>query len=477
MSVFSRRSFLKSGCAASFAAGTGILGALTASPAMAANTGGYKALVNITLKGGMDALDTVLPYDVAEHSALHALRAGIFGQYDVGSGTASRDRENLLQLNATTDIDYQGRQFALPPQMAQMHELFQSGEMTILGNVGPLIEPTTRSTMDSYTVDIPKRLFSHNDQQSTWAALAAEGAQLGWGGKFVDATLNFGGASNPVFAAISTVSGEVFLSGETAQPYVAPSSKVDPIDILRAKWHLGYGDNPDAVRAILEQHIASQNLGLSNLYIQDVAARNDRAIENNKIYINALAGMTELSTEFGDDALSKQLKSVAQSISLRGSLGVSRQIFQVAIGGFDSHDNQASNLPVLHQQINDALVSFRNAMIELGIWNDVAVFTTSDFGRTAIGNGDGTDHGWGGHHFVLGGNVAGGHLHGFIPPMDLADEQFTHTSGRMIPSISVEQYAASLGGWFGLDQTELLDALPNLSNFDVRDLGLFGASS
>ncbi|MEO1187736.1 MAG: DUF1501 domain-containing protein, partial [Pseudomonadota bacterium] len=121
--------------------------------------------------------------------------------------------------------------------------------------------------------------------------------------------------------------------------------------------------------------------------------------------------------------------------------------------------------------LNAALASFRSALKEIGVWENVVTFTASDFGRSMIDNGNGTDHGWGGHHFVMGGSVRGKRLYGEIPVAEIEGESYTHRRGRLIPSTSVEQYAATMASWFGLNSAELRTALPNLGNFDTADLG------
>jgi len=158
---------------------------------------------------------------------------------------------------------------------------------------------------------------------------------------------------------------------------------------------------------------------------------------------------------------------------VRGALTVNRQVFYVAIGGFDTHDGQRNDMPNLQTEISSSVAAFQRAMIELGVDQDVTLFTASDFGRTTIDNGDGTDHGWGAHHFVVGGAVQGKRIYGAMPEYDLGAETYTESRGRLIPTVSVDQYAASLGGWFGLSVSELNAALPNLDNFNVKDLGLF----
>ena len=476
MANINRRRFLQSSSAMGFAAGTGLLAAMGSSSAFAADTSGYKALVCVFFKGGLDSMDLVLPKDAASHDALADIRPGIFGAYGVGSGASSRDRANILKLNPTNSGDFGGREFGFAPEMSGLRGLFEAGNAAIIGNVGPLIEPTTRTTMDNFSAQIPDRLFSHNDQQSTWMSFGTEGTQSGWGGRFMEAALKSDGVSNPTFSAISTSGNDVFLSGDGVRQFSAPSNP-ESADILRQKWRLGSGRNSDAARAVLRDHLASVGVTSQNLYGKDLIGVNSRAIENVETYKAAIENGTAVATAFPESKLGTQLKTVANTMAVRNALNVRRQIFFVSIGGFDTHDNQKNSMPNLQAEISTSITAFQAAMTELGLSDNVTLFTGSDFGRTAIDNGDGTDHGWGAHHLVVGGAVQGKKIYGAIPEYDLGAQAYTESRGRLIPSVSVEQYAATLGGWFGLDQGELNTALPNLNNFTQKDLGFLTSGS
>jgi len=476
MANINRRRFLQSSSAMGFASGTGLLAALGNSAAFAADTSGYKALVCVFFRGGLDSMDLVLPKDGASHDALAAIRPGLFSSYGVGSGTSSRDRDNILKINPTNAGDFGGREFGFAPEMSAMQGLFEAGDAAIIGNVGPLIEPTTRTTMDDLSAEIPRRLFSHNDQQSTWMSFGTEGTQSGWGGRFVEAALAEDSVSNPIFSAISTSGNDVFLSSDGVRQFSAPSTP-QSADILRQRGRLGSGRNSDAARTAIRDHLASVGVTAQNLYAQDLIGVNNRAIENVEAYQSAIEGGAAIATEFPASGLGTQLRTVANTIAVRGALNVRRQIFFVAIGGFDTHDNQRNSMPALQAQISTSITAFQAAMVELGLSDNVTLFTGSDFGRTAIDNGDGTDHGWGAHHLVVGGAVQGKQIYGSLPAYDLGAETYTRSRGRLIPSVSVEQYAATLGGWFGLDQSELNAALPNLANFTQKDLGIFNNES
>ena len=208
--------------------------------------------------------------------------------------------------------------------------------------------------------------------------------------------------------------------------------------------------------------------------MQDFIDFGEAGVVNSEDIRAASATAQAIDTAFPDTQLGKQLAIVARAISIQRELGVSRQVFYTTMGSFDTHSGQTGVLPVMQQELSEAMLAFRNAMIELNVYNNVTTFTASEFGRTIRDNGDGTDHGWGGHHFVMGGAVRGGSIFGEMAPLELGGERFTKKRARLIPGIAVEQYAATLGKWFGLDGGELNAALPNLNNFNQADLGFMG---
>lgn len=466
MAKYNRRQFITRSTLG-FAGATLGLSMLGQGAANAANVGGYKALVGIMLKGGMDHNDTLLPKDAESYDALKGFRPGIFGGYGSDADTSSRNRENILELNVANAAQFNGRRFGLPRELSGVRDMFNAGDAAIVGNVGPLLEPAVRDDFEAGRIALPKRLFSHNDQQSTWMSLGTEGSRKGWGGQFADAVLASNSTANPLYTAITASSQDVFLAGERARAFRVPGAgKTPSLDSGRIRSHLGRGDDSDEARRKLDAYLRKSTFDHDNIFRRDAAGMAGRGIDNQIAYSAQVAEATPLVTVFPDTALGRQLAGVAQTMSLRGELGVSRQVYYTTQGGYDSHDTQANRLPDLHQELNDAMAAFRAAMLELGLWNDVLLFTMSDFGRSMIDNGDGSDHGWGSHHFVAGGSVRGGQIYGDVPVIDTGDPQYTRKRGRLIPTTSVEQHAATLGRWFGLNDTELAGIFPNLSRFD-----------
>ena len=464
----SRRDFLKSATAMSLGAGAGFAFDLNRFNAFAADVSGYKALVCVFLFGGMDGHDTVIPYDTPSYNQYANIRRALFDQYNALEGGSTRTRDRLLPLNLVNASDFPGRQFALPPELGPLHQLVDQGNAAIVSNVGPLVVPLTRDEFRNGSAPRPPRLFSHNDQQSVWMASQPEGASFGWGGRIADMAQASAGNPDSTFTAISAAGNTVFLSGEIVGQYQVGTN--GPSEIR------GVGDNSlygsQALPDLFEAHLRSEGQSLSNVLRRDFVNVVDGSIDANRTLRDSFEDAPPFTTVFPNSRLGRQLQVVAQIIALRATLGVSRQVFFVSTGGFDTHSNQASSIPNLHSNIAASMRAFYDATMELGVANDVTSFTASDFGRTLTVNRDGTDHGWGGHHFVVGGSVAGNRMYGGFPEAAIGHSLDTN-NGRIIPTTSVDQYAATLGSWFGLNSTELQDALPGLSNFSNPDIGVF----
>ncbi len=467
--TYNRRTFLTGASALSAASLLGIGSSLNRFQAHAATTTGYQALVCVFLLGGLDTHDTVLPYDQASYDRYAEIRASLLGQYANMAGGSTRARDRLLPLNPDNAANFGGRQFALPEELSGIKALFDSGDAAIVGNVGPLVEPLTRSEWEADTAVTPKRLFSHNDQQSTWMSSEPEGAMYGWGGRFAEASVNSGANFYPEFSTITSLGNEVFLTGDTIKPYQMGLQGATEFQALQFFEADPNDPNGQMIYENLRDHFEAMNFNRPNLIERDTAAAMRNALETNEQFNESLETAQPLATAFPEHFLGQQLAAVARTISIRDALLMNRQIFFVAIGGFDTHSNQANDLPGLQQEIDTGVVAFYQAMQELGLSNQVTLFTASDFGRTLAINGDGTDHGWGSHHFVVGNAVQGRNIYGDIPAFDFGHDQDAG-SGRLIPTTSVEQFAAPLGRWFGLNDSEVAAALPGLANFAAPPL-------
>ncbi|MBD1583508.1 DUF1501 domain-containing protein [Pseudoalteromonas sp. S16_S37] len=346
------------------------------------------------------------------------------------------------------------RQFALPPEMSNMAKLYQQGRLSVVGNVGPLIEPTNATTFKQESAKLPLRLFSHNDQQSIWLAGQTEGAQFGWAGKLNDALIAQGTHMPNTFSAITTAGSGLLIAGDKTTPYHVSNGRAANIEIFEEF------DESN----LLKQHFSAITNQGTHFIEQDVASQMNSAFDANQKFNAAMENTQITLPSFGNSDLGKQLETVSKAIAIREQLNEKRQVFFVAMGGFDTHSDQANSLPQLQQTMDESISVFDQAMQKLGLSDSVTLFTASDFGRTLVVNGDGTDHGWGGHHFIMGGAINGGTIFGDIPEPVL-DHTLDAGHGRLIPTMSVEQYAASLGAWLGVEQQTLRQIFRTLANF------------
>ncbi|MBA4176982.1 MAG: hypothetical protein C0505_10555 [Leptothrix sp. (in: Bacteria)] len=490
------------------------LNLLAAGSAAAADATDYKAVVCLFLFGGNDAYNMVLPTDAASWQAYSATRnqapdsiallaPGVVANAGAAVGSPAR-LGGVLPISPLDAAGLNsGRGFALHPLMGSLQTLFDTDRrLAIVPNIGPLIRPTTKDQYRLSTHPKPARLFSHNDQQNTWQALAAEGATRGWGGRMGDALAAMN--TRTVFTAVSASGNAVWLAGQDVRQY-----QVSSAGALRMGADTnGLIYSSAEVNAALAR-IASRSRG-GHVLESDLAAVTARAIDaevtlraalkpasdpafgtapasgaysaNNdpKLrYLNPLTGAQ------ASNSLAQQLQVVARMIdaSLTGATGARRQVFFVSMGGFDSHDLQNRNHADLMARLSHAMTYFDTALGALGARSHVTTFTASDFGRTFTSNGDGTDHGWGSHHFVMGGAVKGGDLYGRFPTLgaknannnnfDSSPDQLGN--GALLPEVSVDQLGATLGRWLGVSDSALADIFPNLAQFDAarRDLGFF----
>jgi uncharacterized protein (DUF1501 family) len=224
----------------------------------------------------------------------------------------------------------------------------------------------------------------------------------------------------------------------------------------------GYEQRQAFIRILAAQY--------GSIYERAFAEVQSRAIATADTVTAAIESRPAPTTIFPQSQLGEQLQTVARLIAARDDLQMQRQVFFVAAGGFDSHDNQNQDQPGLLADISESLAAFYNATVELGVPDAVTTFTQSDFGRTLTSNGDGTDHAWGGNQVVLGDAVIGGQLIGSYPELQIGGPEDVG-GGRFIPSTSADQYAATLARWFGIPDPDLDIVAPNLANFTIRDLG------
>jgi uncharacterized protein (DUF1501 family) len=432
----------------------------------------YKALVCVFMYGGNDYGNTVVPYDNVNYDLYSKIRGGGAGRTAGGIALAQADLATtaLTQAAGASPLA-NSLSYALNPSMAAMKNLFATGKAAVQLNVGPLVIPMTKAeylNSDRKRYPLPPKLFSHNDQQSIWQSSSPEGSTIGWGGNLGDLAL----ASNTdsVFTCISVTGNAVFLAGDAALPYNVSSGGAVAIKGIKNSVY-GSSAVKDALNTLIRQ---SSTQTLENEYVR-VTERS--IVSESKVTTAIGPSPGTLATPFPTGGLADQLKMVARLIKERSTLGAKRQVFMVSIGGFDLHDNLIANHPALLGQVSDAMSAFHAATVELGVADSVTAFTASDFGRTLASNGDGADHGWGSHHFVVGGAVRGQRFYGTAPAVEV-DGNGDVGQGRLLPTTSVDQFAATLAKWFGVSASEMPLVVPNIGRFGGAgypvDLGFLG---
>jgi uncharacterized protein (DUF1501 family) len=472
----SRRQFLRTASMASMAGfyASPFLIELNSLAAMAQESAstGYRALVCVYLQGGNDGHGTVIATDPSSFAAFTQARSGAPG--------LAYPKSELLPIKPKTAQG--GHTFALNPSLQGVQNLFNLGRAAVIANTGTLVDPATKAQINANSVALPDSLFSHFDQTAAWQSIASNLGSLehvGWGGAMADLIDGMNMNSNTTFTCISTAGNALFLAGrESFELNVTPSG---PIPI--------YGlDNPPfgmpASSNVLNSILTDDETNLFAKEYEAVIARSRKArallaegmppagpggVPNPPQFLDPRTKM------LADNALAQSMQTVARVIAARSILGVTRQIFYVQLGSFDTHTNQAIEHAQLLSQLGAAFEYFDGLMTTMGLGNQVTSFTISDFGRTLTSNSTGTDHGWGSHHFVVGGAVQGQDMYGQYPVVGVNQENDLG-AGRLIPTTAVEQYAGTLARWFGLSDSQVRTVFPNFGNFGSNPyLGFMGA--
>jgi uncharacterized protein (DUF1501 family) len=434
--------------------------------AMAQSTTGsdYRALVCVYLQGGNDGHGTVIATDPGSFAAFTSARSGAPG--------LAYPMNELLPITLKTPQS--GRTFALNPALGGVQNLFNAGRAAVVANLGTLVAPATKTQINSNSVPLPDSLFSHFDQTAAWQAIASNlgsSERVGWGGAVADAIEAMNMNSNSMFTCISTAGNALFLAGQSSfQLNVTSAGPIPIYGLQNPPFGLPSAANP------LNSILTSDE---SNLFAKEYEVVINRSMQAQATLVTAMAPagvggianppqyLDPMTNMLADNPLAASLQTVARIIAGRGQLGVTRQIFYVQLGSFDTHDGQAVQHARLLNQLGAAFEYFDAQMVNMGLGNNVTSFTISDFGRTLTSNSDGTDHGWGSHHFVVGGAVNGQDMYGQYPVVG-TDQANDLGAGRLIPTTAVEQYAGTLASWFGLSNSQIRTVFPNFGNFGTN---------
>jgi uncharacterized protein (DUF1501 family) len=427
--------------------------------ALAQAQSNYQALVCIFLFGGNDANNMLIPYDTAGYANYFKYRG------DATNGGLGLAQSALLPIAAKTAQNGQTA-FGLHTNLPEVQNLFSTGKLAFLANVGPLTEPVTRAQYQANSLPVPANLFSHADQQNQWQTLQLDGFyKTGWAGRLADNVVSLNGTS--MYPPVTSVAGSaIFCTGQQTQPYAIIPGTTPGLT--------GFDTSASAAARLQAlQQLLTFDTGVS--LIQSASSITSNSLADSKVLSTALATLKPLNTVFPATGIGGQLKQVAQLMAVRSALSLNRQVFFCSLGGFDTHSNQIATQQTLFSQLSPAMNAFYNATVELNLAQQVTTFTMSDFSRTYQPASDGgSDHAWGSVQMIMGGAVAGGDIYGTLPVFTPGGPNDVGSNGRWIPTTAIDQYGATLATWFGVPATALPGIFPNLANFTTQKLGFLG---
>jgi uncharacterized protein (DUF1501 family) len=430
----------------------------------AAQTGGedYKALVCLFLAGGNDSFNMLVPSDTDHYAEYRVIRGGVHTDLATPGGLALPNfglPGGILPLSVQNAPA--GRTFGIHPAMGGLRDLFESGQACFVSNVGSLIQPGMTREMHDAGVQIPFGLYSHADQIEQWQTAFPEGrTTIGWAGRAAD-LLHSMNVDNGISMNISLGGTNTWQTGNSVFQYGLSSNGVSELTGYDEDWDRGPWGMSPIVGTAVDSQLA---MDYKNLLERTFAQKTRRAIEAYKIFQSATEPDLPPGATFPNTPVGNSFRMIAKTIAGRAVLGAKRQTFFVQAGGWDHHDEVIDNQQVMLGQISAAVAAFSNALELLELQDRVVTFTASDFARTLTSNGRGSDHAWGGNHFVVGGGVQGRRIFGEYP--DLYEDNPLDTGrGRLIPTTSVDEYFAELALWFGVPASSLPLVIPNIARF------------
>lgn len=449
-----RRSFIQNSCKAlgyttlySTLFNLKAIGAAAAANSAVGDCDEYKALICFTMNGGNDSFNMLVPYSGDPYTEYAATR-----------GDLAMPTSDLIPITSEIALD---RELSVHEALGGMKNIYDSGDCAFIANIGSSVQPI--ANIDEYydpNFIKPLGLYSHSDQQKHWqTGTPTQRTGTGWGGKIAE-MIDTANCNNTISVNVSLSGTNVFQAGNNSFSYV-----ISPYNGSIGIRNYGGGGTFNNLRDAAMDNMLDHNYqdAFKNAYVDEVKNANDTHI----LFSSSVDSVT-LSNTFGESRLEKSFEMIAKTIRAANGAtplnNMKRQIFYVDLGGFDVHDEVLNTQNELYTEINAALTTFHQEMIDAGLNDNVTTFSMSEFGRTLTSNGQGSDHGWGGNVFLMGGKVNGSSVYGTYP--DLATGTSIDLGGGVyIPSTSADEYFAELALWFGVPKTELPILFPNIGNF------------
>lgn len=416
------------------------------------DTSGYKALVCIFMFGGNDSYNMLIPAESDEYKIYKAARGGL------AIPLTNNSIKSALLLQTTSQ---DGRKFAVHPAMSELRDLYGNGQLAFLANTGTLVEPTTVKSYKNRSSKLPSALFSHNDQRDQWqTGLPQEKSKTGWLGRAVEQLEST--ETEKELRAISLNGNNLLQTGQHSGPFTITDNGGVAIKSTLAS----------SIFDLFQSHSNSQNDQEISVFYREFLNSSRKSISINERFLQAFNTVTLPGNTIATSRLSESLDAVAKSIKLGKKFGLKRQTFFLLAPGWDNHQDLLTTHNSLLSDLSQSLGRFQQTINTMSMSDEVTTFSASDFARTLRSNGRGTDHAWGGNHFILGGAVKGGSIYGSYPAQLLINDGLdVGKNGRLLPTTSCDQYFAELLRWFGVPRNSLPDVLPNLGNFPATPLG------
>jgi uncharacterized protein (DUF1501 family) len=396
----------------------------------------YKAVVLVTLSGGNDGNNMLVPLDSAPYAQYASLRSSL-----------TLNASDCLPLASASGAPT----FGIHPALANVASMYNSQRATFIANVGPLAAPITKAQLLANMSLAPQELLSHPAGIGQWESASTVALPTtGWGGRIADIVASQSGSLPPVF---NGGNASIFTVGRSVQG-IAVTSQAGSTTVLPTGMQ-------NAIMAIAAADAQSQNA-----IVSQAAQLRIQAVNQQALIAQAQSSGTPFSTVFPTSQFGQAMKAIAGIINGRSVIGASRQIFYTQQGNYDTHGGQLGFQAAELSDLDSGLGAFMSALDEMGLSNQVLICTHSDFNRTITANvAGGSDHAWGNHQLVLGGGIRGGQIIGSYPDLDLGGSMDLNGYGTWVPTLSVTQMAAGIGTWMGLNSAQLASVFPDLGNF------------
>jgi len=441
----------------------------------------YKAIVVLYQAGGNDSMNMFIPttdYDVyaeiRENLKINneelTLNTDDDGNLDLSTNPYEVDSKDLRDSYLKGFYKHDNFDVATNALMPEIAHLINSGNIAVVLNAGNLIMPSTKDELLNDIKPTPPFLFAHNHQ--TKLALNGEASKLdytGWAGRVYD---KLKGINNGSIYGMNISLNDVTHLFEADNNYLVIPPK-SPLTYNRVNRDLYTNLTSDNHFGNLYNTMINHSFDMQDILVDDWN-NNSPSWDTKNAYGLDLFTLPDNDTLSSNgsvsisSSLSDQLEAVAKWAYIGKNKGLKKQIFFVKHNGYDTHSNQLYQHSKLLRELSMAVGDFYLALKDMDMQNDVTLFNVSDFGRSSGDNGDGTDHAWGGHYFVLGGAVNGGQ-YGKMPDLHLGSDDDITKKGRLIPTTSYTQYYATVLEWFGIDDVESI--LPEIGNFTEQNLG------